>query len=556
MKRLPLNNKLAALLLAACCLAVILPGCSKTKRDPVAESWKRLQEKSLGHTPTETQPREYLEETIEEVEVIGEDTKTVEIPLPSTPVVMNSPSIDVHTALRALARAANQSIIISQNVTGQTTAVFNGEPWSDAFRSILSSAGLIYTREGNIIKVLALEDLEHELQLIELKQKRQDMENAIRKGSGLLTAVLKVKYAKSDALRENMLSFLSKDSEGESIGSVTLDTHTNSLVVQAIKPDLTRIMKLVRRIDRPSPQIRLRAHIVETTTETARALGIQWAGNYARNPVGGNSSDSLFIMPGGSGTYDATTNTLTTTSDLGNGFTGTGTGINFPPVDFPVDGQGAQFGLAFGTLGANILEVQLSALEQDDKLNILSSPSLTTLDNQTAYTENGEKVPFVTINEDGQSEVAFENAVLRLEMTPHVIDDLHLKMEIAVTKDEVDTSRTVEGNPFIIKKKTETTLITRDEETIVISGLSKNTRSVGETGLPGLKNVPLLGWLFKSEEKSNKLEEVLIFITPTILPQWQPGEKQKTREELEEEIRQEIKAEQEGGDEPEPEDGD
>ena len=540
------NNNLAALALAACCLAMLLTGCADKTRDPVYESWKRLQEQSQGHTPAEVEPRESLEETIEDAEILGEDASAKEIPLPTTPVVMNSPSIDVHTALRALARAANQSIIISQNVTGQTTAVFNGEPWSDAFKSILSSAGLIYAREGNIIKVLALDDLEQELRLIELKQQRQDKENAIQRGSGLVTAVLKVRYAKADDLRENMEKFLSKDSEGAAIGSVTLDTHTNSLVVQAIRPDVKRIMGLVNRIDRPSPQIRLRAHIVETTTAMARALGIQWAGNYIRTPVGGNSSDSLFLMPGGTGTYDATSATpWTVTPSLGTGVSGTGTGLNFPPVDFPVDGQGAQIGLAFGTLAGNLLEVQLSALENQDELNILSSPSLTTLDNQTAYTENGEKVPYVTVNEDGDNEVKFEDAVLRLEMTPHVIDGVHLKMEIAVTKDEVDTSRTVEGNPFIIKKKTETTLITRNDETIVISGLSKNTRSLGEAGIPGVMDVPLLGWLFKSQDKSEKLEEVLIFITPSILPQWQPGEKQKTREELEEEIRQEIKEEQE-----------
>ncbi len=538
---------LAALILAACCLT-LTTGCSKPERDPVYESWKRLQEQSLGHTPSETQPRESLEESIAEMEIIGEDTDKDEIPLPTTPVVMNSPSIDVHTALRALARAANQSVIISQNVTGQTTAVFNGEPWADAFRSILGSAGLIYARQGNIIKVLALEDLEQDLRLIELKQQRQDKENAIKRGSGLVTAVLKVRYAKADSLQENVEQFLSKDSEGTAIGSVSLDTHTNSLMVQAIRTDVKRIMELVRRIDRPSPQIRLRAHIVETTTENARALGIQWAGDYGRSPVGGNSSDSLFVMPGSTGTYDSTTNTWTRTSNLGSGATAAGQGLNFAPENFPVDGQGAQIGLAFGSIGGNILEVQLSALEKDDELNILSSPSLTTLDNQTAYTENGEKVPYVTVNESGENEVKFEDAVLRLEMTPHVIDGEHLKMEIAVTKDEVDTSRTVEGNPFIIKKKTETTLITRNNETIVISGLSKNTRSLGEAGLPGLKDVPMLGWLFKAEDKSNKLEEVLIFITPTILPEWQPDEKQKTREELEEEIRQEIKDEQEKAD--------
>jgi type IV pilus assembly protein PilQ len=154
-------------------------------------------------------------------------------------------------------------------------------------------------------------------------------------------------------------------------------------------------------------------------------------------------------------------------------------------------------------------------------VNILSSPSITTLDNQKAYVESGEKVPYETIDNSTTpptKTVKFEDAVLRLEITPHVIDDRTLSMKILVKKDEVDLTRTVDGNPFIIKKQTETSLIVQDGETIVISGLTKQRNLQGTTGVPGLKDVPFLGWLFKSEDKTEKMEEVLIFITPRILP--------------------------------------
>jgi len=107
--------------------------------------------------------------------------------------------------------------------------------------------------------------------------------------------------------------------------------------------------------------------------------------------------------------------------------------------------------------------------------------------------------------------------VLRLEITPHVIDGKNMKMKIVVKKDEVDSTHNVEGNPYIIKKKTETSLIVQDGETIVISGLTKQTNTAGDTGIPLFKDVPILGWLFKSESKSTGMEEVLIFITPTIM---------------------------------------
>ena len=176
----------------------------------------------------------------------------------------------------------------------------------------------------------------------------------------------------------------------------------------------------------------------------------------------------------------------------------------------------------FGTIGGNLLEVQLQALQQDSKLNILSSPSITTLDNQKAFTENGQRVPFITTTTSSGTTtqtVTFEDVVLRLEITPHVIDGKNLKMTILVKKDELDFSQadTMGGNPIIIKKKTETVLIARDGETIVISGLTKNTKSDGDRGWPLFKDIPVLGYLFKADSKSDSMEEVLIFITPTVL---------------------------------------
>jgi type IV pilus assembly protein PilQ len=165
--------------------------------------------------------------------------------------------------------------------------------------------------------------------------------------------------------------------------------------------------------------------------------------------------------------------------------------------------------------------MQLSALQQDNKINILSSPSITTLDNQMAYTENGERVPYVSTSSSTTGttqDVKFEDAVLRLEIKPHVIGEKNLKMEILVKKNEVDNTRNVLGNPYIIKKETKTTLIVRDGETIVISGLTKQRTDKTESGIPWLKDIPGLGWLFKSRGTGESMEEVLIFITPTILP--------------------------------------
>ena len=145
----------------------------------------------------------------------------------------------------------------------------------------------------------------------------------------------------------------------------------------------------------------------------------------------------------------------------------------------------------------------MQALQKDNKLNILSSPSITTLDNQKAFTENGERVPYVTTENSGGTytqSTKFEDVVLRLEITPHVIDGKNLKMTILVKKDEVDmTRKSSAGDPYIIKKQTETELIVQDGETIVISGLTKQVNTKGDKGVPWLKDIPLLGWAFKSD---------------------------------------------------------
>lgn len=315
-------------------------------------------------------------------------------------------------------------------------------------------------------------------------------------------------------------NFLSRDAYGNRKGWIAADAETNSIIITAIKRDVDVIVDMIQKTDVPTDQIMIKANIVETTKETSRNLGIQWGGAYGRY-VG---NQSLYITPGGtggstvppgsalSGGYDPGVYGTGTT-----GISGTGYGVNFPASAINAINP-ASLGLLFGTIGGNILDVQLSALQNDGKLNILSSPSLVTLDNQTASTENGEDVPFTTpATANSPATVTWKKAVLRLEITPHVIDGKTIKMTIIVKKDEPDYTKEVQGNPPIIVKETKTELVVADGETIVISGFTKQTKDNTTYGVPWFKEIPLLGWLFKKEAKNESMEEVLIFITPNIV---------------------------------------
>ena len=146
----------------------------------------------------------------------------------------------------------------------------------------------------------------------------------------------------------------------------------------------------------------------------------------------------------------------------------------------------------------------------------MSSPSITTLDNQEAVIKAGSDVPFQSV-EDGEVKVEYKEAVLSLVVTPHVIDKNTLKMSLKVNKDEPDFTQTVLGNPTIIKREAITNVIQFDGETIVIGGLSKETSANDQTGVPWLEDIPGVGLLFKKKGTANQLEDLLIFITPHIL---------------------------------------
>jgi type IV pilus assembly protein PilQ len=334
------------------------------------------------------------------------------------------------------------------------------------------------------------------------------------------TATKKVSMEGAGDFIQLLQSLLSTDADGKQRGWIGADADTNSIIITAVKRDLYSIMDMIAKMDIPTDQILIKANIVEATKTTARNLGIQWGGVLG-NKVGGQN---VIVTPGGTGG-----STVPPGSALSGGYlpgaTGTGLkgiggqgyGVNFPAASILGTGP-ASLGLLFGSIGGNILDLQLSALQTDGKLNILSSPSLMTLDNQMASTESGEDIPFVTpATATSPATVTWKRAVLRLEITPHVVDVKNIKLTIVVKKDEADFSRLVLGQPTIIVKETKTDLVVADGQTIVISGLTKQKGITTDSGIPWLKDIPVLGWLFKGEGKSEDMEETLIFITPNII---------------------------------------
>lgn len=543
----------ARALLLLLCLTALVVGCASTmekdQTDDELEKWRIMAEQSQGHSPSaRAEEVERIEDMVIDADTIDPEVKVAPKVLPMFKVTLRMHNADLIAVLQALSRAAKQSIVVSPSVQGVVNINIVETPWAEVFKGVLSANRLTYDWQGDILRVMTTEDMKFDLEMDQLRTQQKTELLAQRKAEPLVTSIVKIKFSDAAALKESLLPFIAKDGEGKPMGSIEVDAHTNSLIVNSIRTDIDRLVRMITRLDAPRAQIKLKAHIVETTKDTARALGVQWGGSYQGNVYNGSN---LYVTPGG-GTGATTSATSTDgragtyNPTLGTSSSGKGVGINLTPSGFDEAATGLSLGLGFGTIGENLLEMQLKALEQDNKLRIISSPSITTMDNQKAYTESGERVPYATTETSGgvvTTTVKFEEVVLRLEITPHIIDEQYIKLNILIQKDEVDESREVDGNYFILKKKTETTLIARDGETVVISGLSKQRSYRNEDGIPYLKDLPGGNRLFGSESKQDTMDEFMIFITPDVLSKWRPGERQKTMKEIEQELEEKRRLE-------------
>ena len=484
-------------------LSLVMGGCAhqqSAERQTIFDKWQVKAKSARGYSPSAKRRTVAVgpEGVVDgKAAIAGTDMQPVAPmrPLPTDPISINMTGIDVSVLLRALANTANQNIIINEKVKGNTNISIEKAPWNQVFEGILNTHGLTYRWEGDIIRIMTIDDLDAAL-------KREEQRQDLRSVAPLTTRVLRIDYAEAGKMKSNLESFLTRNKSGKTIGSVMVDEHTNSLIIQALPEDIEEMMPLVAELDRPTPQILIEAHIVEATKNTALDLGVQWGGQYSVD-----SKNNKYTI--GSGLASTEANAINIPSG--------GFGVNFPANIGT--GAGMTVGFLLDSLdGTNQLAAQLSALQTEGRLNILSNPSITTLDNQKAIFESGREIPYQSVDGNGTPKTEFKKAVLLLEVTPHVINGEALKLKIKTTKDEVDTASS-SNTPPIITKRAETTVILYDGQTTVIGGLNKESEGGSESGVPGLKDIPILGVLFRGMGNTSDMEDVLIFITPHILKQ-------------------------------------
>ena len=502
MNKLDFSKNAACYIIAGVISLLLVISCAAPKvekQDPFFDKWKTRAETSKGHSPAERKPLSEQPQVIRPKEP-PQEAKVSEIkqkPLPTRTISLKMTNIDVAVVLRALARASDLNIIVSEQVSGKININIAQAPWDQVFIGILRTQGLSYAWEGEIIRILTADDMEADI-------KRQARQRELTLTEPPLTRIVPIRFSSAQRLKDNLEKFLSIDKDGKPIGSILVDEHTNSLIIQAVRSDMMSIISVIEQLDQATPQVLIEAFIVEANKDVARELGIQWGGVARTGALGSGTGFAT-----GRGNESLGGNVGTAVNPL------SGTVVDLPAQTLS-GFEPFALGLVYQNIGDALLSAQLSALQDQGRLNILSSPSITTLDNQTAFIESGEDIPFQTV-EDGEVNVEFKKAVLSLKVIPHVIDDKTLKMYINVHKDEADFSRTVLGNPTILTKNAETNVIQLNGQTIVIGGLNKETTTRSDTGVPYLQDIPGLGYLFKRKGSEDRLEDLLIFITPHIL---------------------------------------
>ncbi|MFU8780661.1 MAG: secretin N-terminal domain-containing protein [Kiritimatiellia bacterium] len=415
-------------------------------------------------------------------------------------------TVEIVTLLRLMARLADINMLISPRVTGTIGFTFHGVTWDNAFRSIIASAGLAYEWEEDVLRVMTIEDLRRELEMETARRDRESVRLEMLQSEPLVLEVIPIRYVSAASIGKTVARMITggEPDAGTAIGggkaAVSVDAESNAIIVHATRGDVDKARNLVLQLDQIRPLVQIEAQIVEATRDTARQLGMQWGASTARK------QGSRVI-----GISDA-------------GVTLGGYASDFP-ASFVPGGQspvGFGVGLVSDRLGMNeLLRLQLTALQQQGQINIQANPTVTTLDNEMAIIESGEERAYrVSTGTGNVLDVSLEwkKAVLRLEVTPHVVDENMLRVLIVANKDSFDETKPTTNNEFPVNtKRARTTVMLANGETTMIGGFSLESRSETKAGVPVLMHIPVLGMLFRSKTNLGRFDETIIFITPTIL---------------------------------------
>ena len=417
---------------------------------------------------------------------------------------LNFQNIDVRSVLQVIADFTNFNIITSDTVQGSLTLRLKDVPWDQALDIILQAKGLDKRKHGNVIWIAPRDELaaREKLELEALAQ-IGDLEP-------LKTESFQVNYHKAkeifDFLKDKDQTVLSKR------GSVIVDERSNKVFVTDVGSRLEDLRRLIQEIDVPPRQVLIEARIVEADKGFAQDLGVRLGiHNTGADPWGGPGGSRTII---GGGLADTGFHTGQVSDSPS--FLSDSTSVNMPAS--PSTGTPAQLSLIlFNSAATRFLNLELSALEVDNRGRVVSSPRVLTANQVEALMEQGTEIPYQSATSSGATSVEFRKAVLSLKVRPNITPDGRVQLFVDVNKDK--PGATVPGGVAIDTKHVRTEVMVENGGTVVIGGVYEEEESNQVDRVPVLGELPVVGALFRSTQRVSNRKELLVFITPRIVTQ-------------------------------------
>ncbi|UYZ67996.1 type IV pilus secretin PilQ [Moraxella bovis] len=424
-------------------------------------------------------PKMLREPTIEEKVYTGE------------PLSMEFQDVSVRTVLDVLGQFTENNIVAADNVQGNITLRLINVPWDQALDIILKSKNLGQRKNGNVILVAPAEELAaREIKELEDAKKVDELE-PIRQEH------IRLNYAKAEdihGLLDRVGSSSGSNNNRNSLlsprGNATFDGRTNTIIINDTARSIANVRQLIETIDIPVKQVMIEARIVNASDSFSKQLGVRW---------GFNRTGNKFDIRGMKGLSSSNTE-----SRFGN---------------FAVDlGVAATSGISLGLLNIDnyALGLELSAMQADNKGEIISSPKVLTSDKQPARISSGVDIPYQEASASGATTVSFKEAALVLSATPNITPEGKIGLDLEITN-SADSGNRVLGVPILNTDEIKTNVILEDGQTVVLGGVFKNTIGNNQSKVPFLGDLPGVGRLFRNNVRLNNKEELLIFVTPRIV---------------------------------------
>lgn len=368
------------------------------------------------------------------------------------------PNIDVRSAFRALSTAAGVDIALSPKVTGRISLNLTQKTWKEALKVLCQMLSLMYSVEKEYIYVQTFEEY-----------------NANLKEADLTKEIIKIKHSKAIDMENAVKGLLSPR------GRVTVIQQSNAIIVQDVSDKITEIKGAIQELDVETYQVHIQAQIVEVSSDASLDLGVNWS----------FSNGNLNSQNGG----------VRALSQSG----------TVSPGELAEKGNSLAFGVLNGSFIASI-----ENLVTEGKGEVVARPQITTLDNKEATIFIGRRIPFNKLDQDRNSTLEFVDGGIELIVTPHITNDDRIILDLAPKKSGAEIEPQTRA-PIVTTQEAKTTVIVNDGQTVVIGGLTSKDEKEIETGIPILKDIPLLGALFRYKQTKELKNDLVIFVTPHIV---------------------------------------